>query len=192
MLTAGHCVWSAKDSAFIDGGDFFVNTHGGGLRFHQHGSRRVRHAFRDTMFVGASVFQCSNGDMRCYSWEDYLLDFAVITLEESLPGYGSFRFFQDCGAQSLPVTSAGYPADRPGFPMRMFYDTSTLSAFDYCEDDQAQSITTSSIETQPGQSGSPLWVQLWGQSYLRAIHLASGPIHRGITAWMAERIWEWM
>lgn len=174
------------------GGDFVANQHGGEARAHGHSSYLARQAWRDTTFVGATALPCSDGALKCFQWEDYQLDFAVITLEEDVSSmYGAFGLDTSCGRESLPITAAGYPADRPGFPLRMFYDTSILSAFDSCTDDESEGIVTSGIETQPGQSGSAIWVQRGDESLIRAIHIASGPAHRGVTAWMVDRIEEW-
>ena len=190
VLTAGHCVWDSEQRLLgTPTGDFLPNQHGGDAGEHGHPPRLVRQEYTDSFFVGEGVRACDDGELKCYTMADYQLDFAVITLAESLPEHGAFELYEVCGEREMLVASAGYPAHSPG---RLLYDTATVSAFDFCSPGEQGSLVTSDLETHPGQSGSPLWVRSSNRYFIRAIHLASGPVHRGVTIWMAQQIREWV
>eukprot|EP00951_Prasinocladus_malaysianus_P029835 scaffold277473_cov48-Prasinocladus_malaysianus.AAC.1 len=64
VLTAGHCIWNAEEGAFVEGGDFYPNQHDVPAR--QSASRflrRVKYAYRETLFTSARVYSCADGEL---------------------------------------------------------------------------------------------------------------------------------
>eukprot|EP00191_Tetraselmis_sp_GSL018_P014968 CAMPEP_0177581760 /NCGR_PEP_ID=MMETSP0419_2-20121207/2332_1 /TAXON_ID=582737 /ORGANISM="Tetraselmis sp., Strain GSL018" /LENGTH=408 /DNA_ID=CAMNT_0019070849 /DNA_START=341 /DNA_END=1564 /DNA_ORIENTATION=- len=183
VLTAGHCVYDIVSRTFRQNLDFTPNAHGGPSN---NNLSPVQWRYVSTMYSNAGQ---SCGNEPCATYLDWTFDYAVIQLTQNI-GYtqGWLGLKYECGDRALSINTAGYPADKPDFPTRMYATSATMDPFNGCVEDVDNGHVKSYLDSAPGQSGSGIWDRDY---YVRAILVNSLPGARTITYYSFNKILNW-
>ena len=185
-------MYVALTRASLKGGIYFTpNQHGG--RTHSHKGSQFKARYVTTMWNNAArPNRCRDGSFKCYSKRDFSFDYAVIQLYEDAGNtFGWLGLGYTCRAMRYSVRTAGYPSDKPDYPLQMYTTEGTLESFNACSETLDNQVITSNLDTAPGQSGSAIWDISPGWR-IRAINVSRGPGHRAITRGAFQRIRDWV
>lgn len=152
-------LWDTYTQSWMNNYNFFPNRHSGGYHCHGKGAARrcysprtVRWEWASTTFVNAK--NCGPG---CIMTADIPLDVAVIRLAEVTTSFtGYFGLQTSCGSKKYSCRTEGYPGDKPQYGWRTWYTTGVLP-FSGCAGWTSGGVARTTIDSYPGQSGSPAW-----------------------------------
>jgi V8-like Glu-specific endopeptidase len=153
VLTAAHCVWDVESQTFADVVTFTPGRYRmpDGKVVTPHGSYQWSHATLMKSYLTSG---------------EGLADIALIKLDGTAPAAaGTMGLKSDCSSTSapekaLPVTTAGYPSDKPEGECNIAY-----CSVDF---DCSKEATRHSCDTFMGQSGSAFWDS---KNYIRGVHV---------------------
>lgn len=153
VLTAAHCVWDVESQTFADMVTYAPGRYRlpDGKVVNPHGSYNWSHATLMKNYLTSGEGQA---------------DIALVKLDGTVPAAaGTMGLKTDCTNSStpeknLPVTTAGYPSDKPEGECNMAY-----CSIDF---DCAKESTRHSCDTFMGQSGSAFWDSKY---FIRGVHV---------------------
>ena len=110
----------------------------------------------------------------------------MIQLRDDISSRGMFGLRAECNTQSMPVSTAGYPSDKPNYGSRTWFTWGQMNNVNGCGVWSRDAIATSTLDVAGGQSGSPMFHIVNGELVIRAILIASSPtttFHRTVDRW---------
>lgn len=110
----------------------------------------------------------------------------MIQLRDDVSSRGMLGLRAECNTQSMPVSTAGYPSDKPNYGSRTWFTWGQMNNVNGCGMWSRDAIATSTLDVAGGQSGSPMFHIVNGELVIRAILIASSPtttFHRTVDRW---------
>ncbi|KAI7842729.1 hypothetical protein COHA_003659 [Chlorella ohadii] len=190
VLTAGHCVYDDWTRQFMANLNFFPNRHSGG--WHCHGPSNCSTWTQENRWARAITWYHNAPKPSApglATWDGMIADVAVIQLRDDVSSRGMLGLRAECNTQSMPVSTAGYPSDKPNYGSRTWFTWGQMNNVNGCGVWSRDAIATSTLDVAGGQSGSPMFHIVNGELVIRAILIASSPtttFHRTVDSRVIE------